>query len=215
MSSIVSSLFEIILIPPCCNTFHWSFHFELSENRTLLKDSLIFYCPKCSIPYPNIRKIFSSMGILNFKLNAINEKLEKSKKSGLLICIQTPSSSYKFLRTLLEKQIKMGNIIEFELKTALVVSATLGEKVIKWNQRGIFLDGLVFLCKKCQRCSNYDSSMLEVGKVSCPFCNNSQKIIKKDFRELMSEYQKFKEAISVANSDKILVVPFAPNWKPF
>jgi len=216
--SINSFHISLIIIPPCCSKFTGSFFFSLVEQNTLFKDSIIFYCPNCKIPYPNVHQVFRNTVVFNKCLASINSVLYEYKKKGFKITVSTSASVYAILDSLIKFEsifdlISKQNIIS-EKELSLEISRLIEIQFDKITPQhlpnlGLKVGALYVRCCRCKNCFTLEESFLKNNLIVCPDCSNSQTVARKHFRKLLNYHKEFQDSIELVNQDKVIVIPFS------
>ena len=143
--------FEILLIPKCCQQYHWSNFFTSEESLSLLRKSIFFGCPNCSKIYKSSNKLLSSFGFLNLALKRYNSRLNENKKTGFQAGAIIPENTDKILREIFNNTLYEEGIIEFDLHSALVLAGSESNKKQKVISiaAGQELESLYYSCKSC------------------------------------------------------------------
>ena len=209
---------SLIIIPPCCSKFTGSFFFNFEEQNTLFKDSIIFYCPTCKIPYPNVHKLFRNTVVLNICLASVNSALYENKKKGFNITVSTSASAYAILDNLINFEstfdfVSNQNIIgEKELfkEISRLIEIKFDRTTPKYlPEQGLKIGQLKVCCCKCNNSFTLEDSFIKNKNLLCPHCNNSQIVARKHFKDLRHFYKEFQDSIDLVNQNKIIVIPFS------
>ena len=218
MNTEYSTFFEFLLIPKCCSKYKFGCHFSTDDFRTLLINSLYFCCPNCKKQYLTSRNLFKNSSILNINLHKMNDKLNKSKKNGFLMCVETSPSIYKFIDQLLKPHANIWQMNEFDLSHSLSVlsSFSTNEDKIDMSEynEGFFIDNVLLYCRKCGEIFDIDDYFITQRKVVCPLCSNKQIIPKKLTKEIFKFTKSLNNSIEKANQEGILFIPYNTFWKP-
>lgn len=207
--------FDFMMIPHCCKKFVSGCYFDWSDYHTLLKQSLYFSCPICGKKYNSSREIFLNTAILNFELNAINTKLDKSKKNGFIILVETSREVNEFLKVVLNKEIETNNNID--INRLLNFKAMINgdrEFLYPIPGSGYGIDNINFYCRSCSELLPINESFLEQKTIVCPTCQNAQVYSKKSLKNIFKNVKTLNSSILHANTEGLIYFPINPEWHP-
>lgn len=219
---IYTPAFDVILIPPCCSTLRWGFRFDHAEWRTLLRDSLLFYCYACDKIHPSATAVLNAMSRLNVELSKANENQKKRPQVGFRFGVEISFDSYILLEPLYRQlPVFLRSLESPDLGQALHTHAVQlmreGKPALKINpikRGGVKLTDLVFDCLECEAFSSFELASRK-SPVICHRCGNPQKITREILTDLLDCFEAFQQAVDQANHKQQMVLPTAPGNNPW